>query len=157
MRSRPSRRWATREPAGGSPSSARCRSTRRRPDTYRPIAKALEAAADRVVAVGRAGPPLERLLAQTSLAARLLQVPDAEAAAVALSAELGPGDVALLHGAGHHDLELIGLRLDPDTDPAWVEDWRLRPLSRVGRPVTEVLAVVGADATPRSSSGTARP
>jgi UDP-N-acetylmuramoyl-tripeptide--D-alanyl-D-alanine ligase len=114
-------------------------------DTYRPIAQALVATADRVIAVGRAGPPLERLLAQTDLAARLLQVADAEAAAVALSAELGPGDVALLHGAGHHDLELISLRLDPGTDPAWIRDWRLRPPSRVGRPVTEVLAVLDAE------------
>ena len=114
------------------------------PDTYRPIANALLAAADLVVAVGRSGPPLGQLLARTDLAPRLLQVADAHTAAVALSAELGPEDVALLHGAGHHDLEQIGLRLDPDTDPAWVADWRLRPLSRVGRPVTEVLAVVDA-------------
>ncbi|MGH8969607.1 MAG: Mur ligase family protein, partial [Actinomycetes bacterium] len=109
-------------------------------DTYRPIARALVTTADRVIAVGRAGPPLEHLLAHTDLGTRLLQVADADAAAVALSAELGPGDVALLHGAGHHDLELISLRLDPDTDPEWQRDWRLRPASRVGRTVTEVLA-----------------
>jgi UDP-N-acetylmuramoyl-tripeptide--D-alanyl-D-alanine ligase len=110
--------------------------------TYRPIAEALAAAADRVVAVGRAGPPLEPLLARTHLADRLLRATDAAAAAAALSEELGPGDVALLHGAGHHDLELIALLLDPDTDPAWVRDWRTRPAARVGRPVTEVLGFV---------------
>jgi UDP-N-acetylmuramoyl-tripeptide--D-alanyl-D-alanine ligase len=111
-------------------------------DTYRPIAEALVTAADRVVAVGRAGPPLGRLLAQTDLAPRLLQVVDAEAAAAALSEELGPGDVALLHGAGHHDLEQIGLRLDTDTDPGWIHDWRRRPFSRFARTVMEILAVL---------------
>ena len=45
------------------------------------------------------------------------------------SAELGPGDVALLHGAGHHDLELIALLLDPDSDPQWVR--RLAPAHRL--------------------------
>ena len=91
------------------------------PDTYRPIADAL---------AGRCGPGRRRRPFRAAAGAaarrrpasppRLLQVADAEAAAVALSAELGPDDVALLHGAGHHDLEQIGLRLDPDTDPAWV-------------------------------------
>jgi hypothetical protein len=111
-------------------------------DTYRPIADALVTAADRVVAVGRAGPPLQQLLAQTDLAPALLQVADAEAASAALSEELGPGDVALLHGAGDHDLEQIGLRLDPDTDPAWIDDWRRRPFSRFARTVIEILAVL---------------
>jgi hypothetical protein len=59
-----------------------------------------------------------------------------------LSPMLGPGDVVLLHGAGHHDLELVQLLLDPDADPHWVRDWRRRRASRIGRRVAEVLAFV---------------
>jgi hypothetical protein len=115
------------------------------PDTYRPVAEALLEAAHRVIAVGRAGPPLGHLLAGTPLDDGLLTVTDATAAARALAQELGPGDVALLHGAGHHDLELIGLLLDPGADPEWIGNWRRRAASRIGRTVVEVLAFVASE------------
>ena len=81
-------------------------------DTYRPIAASLERVADRVVAVGRCGPPLRALLAGSGLEAEFAAVRDAHAAAAHLEGNLGPGDVLLVHGAARQHLNRIAMLLD---------------------------------------------
>lgn len=78
-------------------------------ETYRPLADALRACADRVVAVGRSGPLLRELLGDD---ANLAVVERADEAAALLRGNLRAGDAVLVHGAARQHLQRTQLLLD---------------------------------------------
>jgi UDP-N-acetylmuramyl pentapeptide synthase len=78
--------------------------------TFRPLADSLEPL-DRVVAVGRAGPPLRAALNGAGDGRRLDAVERTEEVAELLDGELREGDVVLVHGARRQHLERVALLL----------------------------------------------
>jgi spore germination protein len=101
---------------------------------YELIADELGRGVDLLVAVGGSAEPL--LAALDGSAPNVVCVKDADDAARVLAGTLGHGDVVLLHGADHHDLERVTEVLGgvPRRAP--------RPAHRVGRRVFEVNAHV---------------
>jgi UDP-N-acetylmuramoyl-tripeptide--D-alanyl-D-alanine ligase len=100
---------------------------------YVPIADELCATADRLVAVGGSAGPL---LAALDGRASVVSVEDAKGAAQLLEGTLRDGDIVLLHGADHQDLELVTELLNgaPRGGP--------RPAHRTGRRALEVNAYI---------------
>ncbi|HEX3832830.1 MAG TPA: Mur ligase family protein, partial [Solirubrobacteraceae bacterium] len=101
---------------------------------YRQIADELCATADLLVAVGGSADPLLAVL--DDRASVVMSVKDARGAAEVLEGTLRDGDVVLLHGADHQDLELVTEILNgvPRDVP--------RPAHRTGRRALEVNAYI---------------
>ncbi len=114
--------------------------------TYAPVAEVLPGRAERVVAVGRSGPPLARLLEGTGLAGNVTEVGGAREAAATLASELEEGDVVLVHASTRQHLERIHLLLDREPVRCLVHrcvlDWRCQdcPYLPTGPPDSVVAA-----------------